>query len=245
MPLRLVAEAAEEANTAALPDAAAVEADHRIANNLSIIAALIRSQAANLPEEPMLPRADVRALLQETSVRIDSVGRLHRLLMHRDGHAIVDLPAYLREIADAAMCSLAGAERTEFSFDINPHYITSPKQGVAIGLLVGEAITNALKYAHPAGVAGKIQISSRESPDGRLAIEIADDGVGLPEGAFRLADAVTEVPQLTRDRGAQVGVVLDRQNRLIADPSRRRRLPRRRWPPLRSKPGRWRAASTA
>ena len=64
MPLRLVAEAAEEANTAALPDAAAVEADHRIANNLSIIAALIHSQAANLPEEPMLPRADVRALLQ-------------------------------------------------------------------------------------------------------------------------------------------------------------------------------------
>jgi two-component sensor histidine kinase len=102
--------------------------------------------------------------------------------MHRDGHAIVDLPAYLREIADAAMCSLAGAERTEFSFDLNPHYITSPKQGVAIGLLVGEAITNALKYALPAGVAGKIQISSRESPDGRLAIEIADDGVGLPEG---------------------------------------------------------------
>ena len=55
------------------------------------------------------------------------------------------------------MCSLAGAERTEFSFDLNPHYITSPKQGVAIGLLVGEAITNALKYAHPASVAGKIE----------------------------------------------------------------------------------------
>jgi hypothetical protein len=47
-------------------------------------------------------------------------------------------------------------------------------------------------------------------------------------GAFRLANAVTEVTQLTRDRGAQVGVVLDRQNRLIAGPSRRCRPPRRR-----------------
>ena len=107
MPLRLVTAATEDANTAALPDAAAVEADHRIANNLAIIAALIRSQAASLPEEPMLPRADVRALLQEMSVRIDSVGRLHRLLMHRDGKAIVDLSAYLREVVDAVVGSLS------------------------------------------------------------------------------------------------------------------------------------------
>jgi two-component sensor histidine kinase len=214
MPLRLVTAATEDANTAALPDAAAVEADHRIANNLAIIAALIRSQAANLPEEPMLPRADVSALLQETSVRIDSVGRLHRLLMHRDGHAVVDLPAYLREIADAAMCSLAGAERTEFSFDLNPHYITSPKQGVAIGLLVGEAITNALKYAHPAGVAGKIQISSRENPDGRFVIEIADDGVGLPEG-FDPTVSSGKGLRLMRALAEQLGGRLDFEQGLI------------------------------
>ena len=114
MPLRLVTAATGDANTAALPDAAAMEADHRVANNLAIIAALIRSQAANLPEEPMLPRADVRALLQQTSVRIDSVGRLHSLLTHRDGKAIVDLSAYLREVVDAVVGSLTSAEGTQF-----------------------------------------------------------------------------------------------------------------------------------
>jgi hypothetical protein len=97
----------------------------------------------------MLPRVGVRALLQEMSVRIDAIGRLHRLLMHQNGRAVVDLPAYLREIVDA-MGSLASAEHTEFSFDLDASYTASPKQGVAIGLLVGEAITNALKYAHPA-----------------------------------------------------------------------------------------------
>ena len=60
------------------------------------------------------------------------------------------------------MGSLAAPSGTQFSFDLSPHYLTSPKQGVAIGLLVGEAITNALKYAHPTGVAGKIGISSRK-----------------------------------------------------------------------------------
>jgi two-component sensor histidine kinase len=184
MPLRLlaeVAEVAEDTETRVLPDDVAAEADHRIANHLGIIAALIRSQAANLPEEPRLPRAGVRALLQEISVRIDAVGRLHRLVMRQDGKAVVDLATYLREIV-AAMGSLAGAERTQFSFDLDPDYITSPKQGIAIGLLVGEAITNALKYAHPAGVLGKIHISARSTPNCRFVIEVADDGVGLPEG---------------------------------------------------------------
>ena len=129
MPLRLVTAATEDANTAALPDAAAVEADHRIANNLSIIAALIRSQAASLPEEPMLPRADVSALLQETSVRIDSVGRLHRLLMHRDGHAVVDLPPICARLRTRRCALWPARSDTEFSFDLNPHYITSPETG--------------------------------------------------------------------------------------------------------------------
>jgi two-component sensor histidine kinase len=214
MPLRLVTAATEDANTAVLPDAAAMEADHRVANNLAIIAALIRSQAANLPEEPMLPRADVRALLQEMSVRIDSVGRLHSLLMHRDGKAIVDLSAYLREVVDAVVCSLTSAEGTQFSFDLSPHYLTSPKQGVAIGLLVGEAITNALKYAHPTGVAGKIGISSRDRPEGGLVIEIADDGVGLPEGFDPTMGSRTGL-RLMRALAEQLGGCLDFEQGLI------------------------------
>jgi two-component sensor histidine kinase len=213
MPLRLVAELAEETDTAVLPDDVAAEADHRIANHLGIIAALIRSQAANLPEEPMLPRAGVRALLQEMSVKIDAVGRLHRLLMHQNGKAVIDLAAYLREIV-AAMGSLTGAERTQFSFDLDPDYTTSPKQGIAIGLLVGEVITNALKYAHPAGVPGKIHISARSTPDRRFVIEVADDGVGMPEG-FDPGVLAGAGLRLMRALAEQIGGRLDLEQREI------------------------------
>jgi two-component sensor histidine kinase len=213
MPLRLLAEVAEETETKTLPDDVAAEADHRIANHLGIVAALIRSQAANLPEEPMLPRAAVRALLQEMSVRIDSVGRLHRLLMHQSGRAVVDLATYLREIV-GAMGSLAGAERTQFSFDFDPDYITSPKHGVAIGLLVGEAVTNALKYAHPAGVPGNIHISARRMPDRRFVIEVADDGVGLPEGFDPTVSSGAGL-RVMRALAEQIGGRLDMEQREI------------------------------
>jgi two-component sensor histidine kinase len=229
MPLRLVAEVAEGTETKTLPDDVAAEADHRIANHLGIIAALIRSQAAHLPEEPMLPRAGVRALLQEMSVRIDAVGRLHRLLMHQNGKAVVDLATYLREIV-TAMGSLAGAERTQFSFDLDPDHITSPKQGVAIGLLLGEAITNALKYAHPAGVPGNIHISSRSTPERRFVIEVADDGVGLPEDFDPTVSSGAGL-RLMRALAEQIGGRLDLEQREIGLRVRLEVPPPGSWPP--------------
>jgi two-component sensor histidine kinase len=43
-------------------------------------------------------------------------------------------------------------------------------------------VSNAVSYAHPAGVAGQIRLACRKRSDKQLAIEISDDGVGLPDG---------------------------------------------------------------
>jgi len=182
MPLNLVADVLDESARPALPAKAASEADHRIANNLMIIAGLIRNQAARLPAVPTLPTEKVRDWLEEMSLRIDAVGRLHALLRADDGAARVDLATYLREVAQAAMTSLSHADRTDVSFDLAPACEISAKQGAGIGLLVTEAMTNAFKYSHPTGVPGKLRIAARRGRDGTLVIEIADDGVGLPEG---------------------------------------------------------------
>ena len=182
MPLNLVADIIDDTARPALPAQAASEADHRIANNLMIIAGLIRRQAARLPAEPTLPTEKVRDWFEEMSLRIDAVGRLHALLRAADGAAVVDLATYLREVAQAAIASLSHADRTDVSCDLLPACEITAKQGAGIGLLVTEAMTNAFKYSHPSGVPGKLTITARRRRDGGLVIEIADDGVGLPEG---------------------------------------------------------------
>jgi two-component sensor histidine kinase len=53
-------------------------------------------------------------------------------------------------------------------------------QATPVALIVSELVTNALKYAHPTGVAGRIQVSCR-SVGGGLVVEVTDDGVGLSE----------------------------------------------------------------
>src|SRR5262249_45728181 len=163
------------------PAKAASEADHRIANNLMVIAGLIRSQAARLPPGPTLPTEQVRDLLEEMSLRIDAVGRLHALL-RADHGTMVDLATYLREIGQAAATSLSHADRMHVSFDLLPDCKITAKQGAGIGLLVTEAKTDAFKYSHPNGVPGKLTVTARRARDSGLVIEIADDGIGLPEG---------------------------------------------------------------
>src|ERR1043166_2897059 len=125
---------------------------------------------------------EVRDWFEEMSLRIDAVGRLPALLRAADGAAVVDLATYLREVAQAAIASLSHADGTDVSCDLLPACEIPAKQGAGIGLLVTEAMTNAFKYSHPSGVPGKLTITARRRRDGGLVIEIADDGVGLPEG---------------------------------------------------------------
>jgi PAS domain S-box-containing protein len=59
---------------------------------------------------------------------------------------------------------------------------------MALVLIVTQAVTNAIKYSHPAGGAGKIVVFCCQNPDGSIAIDVIDDGVGLPENFDTTAD---------------------------------------------------------
>lgn len=74
-------------------------------------------------------------------------------------------------------------------------------QAAVIGLIVGEALKNAIKYSHPTGVPGKIAVGCRQDHKRGITIVITDDGVGLPENfdpqsdgnvGFRMMRALSE-----------------------------------------------------
>jgi hypothetical protein len=51
---------------------------------------------------------------------------------------------------------------------------------VTVGLIIGELVTNALKYAHPSGVRRLIVVGC-DTVGETIVVEVADDGVGLPD----------------------------------------------------------------
>jgi len=158
------------------------EADHRIANNLGMIASLLRLRARSVGQQrgPM-DRSEVIVMLEEVAARVDTVARLHRLLSHSYHNALVDVGAYLRELSESLGASLAPDSYIHVSHRSAEACMLPSEQVLTLGLLASELVTNSMKYAHPAGLPVRIDISCGPGPNGSLEVEFADDGVGMPE----------------------------------------------------------------
>jgi two-component sensor histidine kinase len=162
---------------------AAMEANHRIANNLSVITGLVRMRTSSMCKEPGMKSGDeVRQILEEISSRLDAVARLHRLLARAPQDTSVDVAGYLRDVANGVVSSLSLPGQNELRFAFDSDCVVPADRALPLGLIVSELVTNAVKYAHPAGVAGQIRLSCRRCADDQIALEISDDGVGLPDG---------------------------------------------------------------
>ncbi|HYG28131.1 MAG TPA: sensor histidine kinase [Caulobacteraceae bacterium] len=158
------------------------EANHRIANNLAVIAGLVRLHAANVAASTEhLRRHEVEAILDEISTRIDTVGRLHRLLSDLDAGAQVDLGEHLRHTCEAIVESLARSNRVVLSCRRDAPCLLAPDQAGPVALIVSELVTNAIKHAHPTGVPGKILVRTGQGLAGSVYVDVEDDGIGLPE----------------------------------------------------------------
>jgi two-component sensor histidine kinase len=184
------------------------EANHRIGNNLSVIAALVRMHWSSISENPRTMSGDeVRLFLEEVCGRLDAVARLHRLLGEGQQRGSIKTAEYLREIAEAAISSLSFAGTTELQFTCDPRCIVSPERALSLGFILGELVTNAVKYAHPAGVAGRVSVDCRRGPDDIIVIEISDDGVGLPEDFDPAKDGHVGF-RLVRSLATQLGATI-------------------------------------
>jgi two-component sensor histidine kinase len=150
------------------------EAEHRIANSLQLISALVRQRARSDDV------SDPGTFLLEIADRIETVGRLHRFL-GESPTGTVQLGRYLAEICDRLRGALTPAA-TSFSFDCPADCHVPAKTALSLGLITAELISNSLKYAHPAGLPTRLSLSCAREQEGRLMIAYEDDGVGFPEG---------------------------------------------------------------
>ena len=159
------------------PDMRLHEAHHRIANDLAVIASMVRLQAVSLAKEELLTGQQARASLNDAASRIDAVGRLHRTLCYAaDGRTA---KPFLEGICRDAASFAAGAG-TEVRCSVELRREPSPERLRALGLIIHEMVLNGLKHAHPTGVSGLIEVRC-DDIGGVLAVDVSDDGVGFPD----------------------------------------------------------------
>jgi two-component sensor histidine kinase len=158
------------------------ESNHRIANHLSLLVGLVQLQAAHVAKGPeMFTRAEVRGLLRETAGKIVSVGHLHRKLARGTGWGGVDFGTYLIEYSHELLTTLSPNGKVSIVERIESGCTVTPEQAQTAMLIVGEVVMNAIKHAHPTGIPVAISLGCRRGREGGVVLDIADDGVGLPE----------------------------------------------------------------
>ena len=159
------------------------ESHHRIANHLSLLVAMIRTQNAAVRKGPVqLTRETVAGMLTEIAAKVVATGQLHRRLIDRPATTTVDLSNLLIKSCTALSTSLSLTERVRFRYALIAACQVKTEEATALGFIVSEIVMNAIKYAHPAGQHVEISISAGVTERGRPVIEVADDGVGLPAG---------------------------------------------------------------
>jgi two-component sensor histidine kinase len=156
------------------------EADHRVANNLASLSSVIRLQRNVISANgKSLTTDQVCALLDEISARMEVVAKLHLALAFNGGKG-VNLGSFLQEISQ--MIGALGPEgKMDLTVDHSSDACVDPRHALHAALITAELLTNANKYAHPAGLTVRVHVHCETKDDGSFLVEVTDDGVGFPE----------------------------------------------------------------
>ena len=148
------------------------ECDHRIRNNLQIIASALALQARESADE------QVQDALLTAGRRVSAVARVHEWLQAADGDDRVEAAGLLSGLCEDLRQSLGRPRSLCITLDAQRGDLSN-QTAVALVLVVNELVTNAVKHAY-AGQGGEIRVRLRRESGG-WRLTVADDGRGLPE----------------------------------------------------------------
>ncbi|WP_336518372.1 tetratricopeptide repeat-containing sensor histidine kinase [Pollutibacter soli] len=170
------------------------EVHHRVKNNLQTVVSLLESQSAYLKDDALFA-------IQESQNRIFAMSLIHQKLYQTENTSSIKMAEYLPELIGHLRDMLD--PNRKILFDLNIDKVDMDvSQAVPVGLVLNEAITNAMKYAFGDNSAGKaVLVSLTCNAESDIQITIEDNGLGLPAGfdynrssglGFKLMKGLTE-----------------------------------------------------
>ena len=148
------------------------ELQHRIANNLGIVSALLNLERAGVEDEK------ARRAMAEAATRLALIGKIQRKL-HDPAEAQFRFGPFLQDLCKDVLAA-SGASGVDCRVTAAEAEIPSEKT-VPVALIATELISNALEHGFANGRTGTIRVEL-ESNGAERVLTVSDDGDGLPAG---------------------------------------------------------------
>ncbi len=150
------------------------EIHHRVKNNLQIVMSLLNYPVCLYENDAAL------VVIRENQHRVYAMSLIHQKLYQSENVALIDIPVYISELVDYLRSSF-DTRHIRFELDLALVKL-DVAQTVPMGLILNEAVTNAIKYAFPGNRGGLIAVTLQQTGSHHLQLIIKDNGVGLPAG---------------------------------------------------------------
>ena len=148
------------------------EMDHRVKNNLSLVASVLRVQAKETEN------ADLRRQLDDAAARVNTIARAHERLQQDTRVETLDVGRYIERVVrdlheTIARCPVEAACEAGIEIETS--------RAISSAMIVNELVANAAKYACDGS--GKDRIVVTVSRQGRdtFALCVRDFGGGIPQ----------------------------------------------------------------
>lgn len=148
------------------------EIHHRVKNNMQVVTSLLALQSGQTDD------ASLRNMLDECRARIHSMALIHEKLYQSAVFSAVNFSDYARTLVQ--MISHAqGHPRIVAEVRAEPVQLDLD-HAVPAGLLLNELVSNSFKHGFPGQRRGRIDVTVARLADGRVRLEVRDDGQGAP-----------------------------------------------------------------
>ena len=182
------------------------EVHHRVKNNLQLVISLLNMQTVYMKDEFALDA------FGDIGSRIRAISLIHqRIYQEENNMAMVNMRDYITELISCLGTGPFADYPVGYRLNIAPIEL-DVSQSVPIGLILNEAITNAIKHAFSRQPDAVIGISMSQQEDSLICLTVADNGRGLPE-SFSLEANASMGLQLIKTLSDQLDGSLQLENR--------------------------------
>ena len=170
------------------------EIDHRVKNNLMMIGSLLRLQARSVGD------SEISAKLNAMLERVDALASVHRRLYESDNLSIFDVGSFAETLLRDVI-SASGRSNIRLDIQCAPIFVPA-RHATALGLILNELFTNAIKHAFADGRSGTISLSTMTT-NGDARISISDDGPGMSNDRTTSGLGLTLMKRLSKQTGTE------------------------------------------